>query len=335
MISLFARKVLTVITRHNLLEKREKVVVGVSGGADSLCLLFVLREIGEIYNGKLIVAHLNHQIRGRAADEDEKLVRDTANKLNLPVEIKKMNIKEIARQNRLNLEDAARQYRRDFLSSVAKKHDCEKIALGHNVSDFTETVLMKFILGSADFGLKGILWKRDLTDKIKIIRPLLGISRDEIERYCKMKKIKWRTDITNQDTAFLRNRVRKIILPQIQKINKNFNYIMLKTSEIYQEENNCLDEITNQASSLLCKRRQETVHLDLKKFSKYNIAIKRRLIKKTLEEIQEGPLRLTFENIEDVLSLENKAGGKMVHLRQNIIVKKNKDKIIFYKKEKN
>lgn len=335
MISSFARKVLTVITRHNLLEKREKVVVGVSGGADSLALLFVLGEIVEIYNLNIIVAHLNHQIRGRAADEDEKLVREIANKLNLLVEVKKMNIKEIARQNRLNLEDAARRCRLDFLSEVGKKYNSSKIALGHNLSDFTETVLMKFILGSADFGLKGISWKRNLTDKIKIIRPLLGTRRDEIEKYCKAKKIKWQIDITNLDTAFLRNRIRKIILPQIQKINKNFNYIMLKTSEIYQEENNYLDEITNRASSLLCKRHKGTVHLDLKKFSEYNIAIKRRLIKKTLEEIQKGPLRLTFENIENVLSLENKAGGKMVHLRQNIIAKKDKDKIIFCKKEKN
>lgn len=325
------QKVLKTIRYYNLLQKNDKVVVGVSGGADSICLLFILNEIKKIYNLKLYVAHVDHQTRRNSAD-DEKFVKDIALSLNIPYESTRIDIKKYAKENKLNIEDAGRRYRISFFADICKKYNCTKIALGHTSDDFVETVLMKFIKGSYDFGLSGIPIKREI-DKIEIIRPLLHIKRKETEKYCKDRKIKYRYDITNKDTTYLRNKIRWKLLPQIYNINKNFQDAILKSYNVYSAENKYLEEIANDVYKTSCKKLKNKIFLDLKKFNEYNIAIQRRVIKKIIDECVGSPARISYENIEDIILLCKKEKGKKINLKYEILAEKGKDKIIFYGKK--
>lgn len=175
-------KVRKTITEYNLLEKNDSIVVGVSGGPDSMTLLTVLLELKELYNLKIYVAHINHMIRENAI-KDEEYVKEFCNKNNIEVFIKKANIIEKSKQDKKGLEETGREVRYQFFEEVLEKTHSNKIAIAHNLNDKIETIIMNAIRGTGISGLKGIEAKRG-----KYIRPLIEIDRTEIEKYCEKKK---------------------------------------------------------------------------------------------------------------------------------------------------
>ena len=209
----------------------ETVVVGVSGGADSLGLLYVLDELEE-YNLKLIVSHINHGIRPEEGKRDAEFVEEIAEKLNLPFELKEVNTPEFKKGSNLSLEEAARVLRYQFFKEVLAKYGARKIATAHTLDDQAETVLMRLIRGSGALGLSGI----PPVSEDYIIRPLIETPRSEVEEYLTAKGIKWVDDSTNRASDFLRNRIRHELIPELQEYNPRIKEALSRTASILRVE---------------------------------------------------------------------------------------------------
>lgn len=203
--------VLNTIKKYNLINNGDKIVVAVSGGPDSMCLLNVLKNIREKFNLELFVAHINHMIR-EEADSETEYVKQYCEKNNIKCFVKMANVLEMAKQQKLGTEEMGRIVRYYFFNYVANKVSADKIAIAHNENDNAETVLMNLMRGASLEGLKGIEPIRG-----KFIRPLIECSRDEIEAYCEENKLDPKFDKTNNDNIYTRNKIRNLLIPYIKK----------------------------------------------------------------------------------------------------------------------
>lgn len=210
------------IVRHSMIDKGDGIVIGVSGGPDSVALLFFLLDMAKEYDLRLHIAHVNHMIRGADADADADYVEKLAESLRVPVTIERVDVPGVARRSGATVEDAGRSVRYGLFLRIAKDLGFSKVAVGHNADDQAETVLMRVIRGAGTRGLAGIPPTRDLGEGITLIRPLIGTGRDSIEAYCRAKNVCPRQDATNLDTSYFRNRVRRELLPLLEA-NYNSN----------------------------------------------------------------------------------------------------------------
>lgn len=208
------QKVLSYVNQHHMLTRGDGIVAGVSGGADSVCLLFVLRKMMESFGGKLYVAHINHGLRGEDALADQEFVRNLCKKWDVPFYLKSVDLRAIAKEKKLTEEEAGRLVRYDFFREVAKKTKAGKIAVGHNANDNAETLLFHLIRGSNLKGLCGIAPVQG-----QIIRPLLCARREEIEAYVRENGLNFCMDKTNLEDTYTRNRIRHKLLPLMEEIN--------------------------------------------------------------------------------------------------------------------
>jgi len=216
----FKSKVFSRIMRfyklNGLFSKGDFVIVGISGGADSVCLLHFLDIIREKEQINLIACHINHGLR-KESQAEEKFVKDFCKKYEIKCYTKKVNVKTFAKKNNLSVEHAARNLRYKTFEQIAKKHKANKIALAHHLDDNIETVFLNILRGTKANGLTGIPVKRKLSGKIEIIRPFLGIGKKDILAYAKHNDLKFVEDKTNQDTKFTRNWVRLKLIPMLEK----------------------------------------------------------------------------------------------------------------------
>lgn len=229
------KQVRTGILEHQLIERGAIVVVGVSGGPDSLALLHVLRALALEFDWRLQVAHLNHQLRGAESDADEKFVLSVGAEWGLPVANASWDVAGYARENHLSVEEAARQLRYQFLAATATAVGSSTVAVAHNADDQAETVLMHFLRGSGLAGLRGMRAKNRLyaaveKDNIDLIRPFLDIPRALIEAYCAENNLQPRIDATNLDTKVLRNRLRHEVVPYLEQLNPNLREVLRHSS---------------------------------------------------------------------------------------------------------
>ncbi|MCE5210659.1 MAG: tRNA lysidine(34) synthetase TilS, partial [Deltaproteobacteria bacterium] len=225
------KKVYQTIEKYDLLERGDRVVAALSGGPDSTALLAVLGRLARKMDLTLIVAHFNHGLRGRESDADEKFSRDLAKQMGLPFCPGKMG--DIKNKKGVSPEDFYRRQRYDFLEKVAKDHRAQKIALGHNLQDQAETVLLNLLRGSGLEGLKGFLPKRDG----KIIRPLMEISRTEIISFLNKAGIAYRQDSSNENVIYLRNKIRRELLPYLkEKYNPRIEENLAQMAQILRVE---------------------------------------------------------------------------------------------------
>ena len=233
-------KIKDAIKENHLLDPGEKVVVAVSGGSDSVALLKVLEMLSYEYRLTLIVAHLNHGLR-REAPLEEQFVRRMAQDMGLVFESKSLDIRSLGQGTGKCMEDTSREVRYDFLNDVAKKYGARKIALGHHTNDQTETVLMNFLRGSGPTGLKGMLPARDST----YIRPLLGVTRDEIISFLASHGLPFVTDASNADQRYLRNRIRHALIPLLKaRYNPKLDESIKSMAEIMRVEDDYMEMVT-------------------------------------------------------------------------------------------
>ncbi|MEA2087767.1 MAG: tRNA lysidine(34) synthetase TilS [Candidatus Caldatribacteriota bacterium] len=323
-------KVLQTIKKFDMLSFNDRVLIGISGGPDSVTLLNILLSFKKRYNLSFFIAHLDHMLRGKESDEDVSFVKNLAQELGLPCEVKSCNLTKIARKEHLTIEEAAREYRYKFYLETAKKFKANKIALGHNADDQVETVLMRFLRGSGLEGLMGIPPVRG-----KIIRPLIECSREEIEGYCKENKIGYRVDSSNKEVVYFRNKIRLELLPLLAKdYNKNIKDITLRLRNIVSEVSAYLNQETELLFKEVARRENpETVIIDLRKFTSLPPALKRRIIRKAIEVVKGNLYSISFRHNNEILKLtEYQLGEKEIYLPDNLIAKKIYNKIIIYKK---
>ncbi|MDD5292021.1 MAG: tRNA lysidine(34) synthetase TilS [Candidatus Omnitrophica bacterium] len=312
------KNILKTIHKYDLISPLDRVLIGVSGGPDSLALLYLLNDLKVKLGISIIVAHLNHGIRGRASDSDERFVRDTADKLGLDFISRKIDWRP---RHKHPSEEALRKLRYDFLSDAAKKYRINKIALAHNLDDQAETVLMRLIRGTGLYGLISILPKRRV-GSFFIIRPLLEASRLDIERYLRKIRAKARVDKTNLEDNFLRNKIRHGILKELEKINPNIKGTLARFS---QQAVIDYDYLRENAKQFLKSGSGSAVKIDLRKFNSSHMALQRMALRLILEGMA-GDLR-TFTNkhweeIQDLAA--NRPLGSIVHLTKEILARKGK-----------
>ena len=221
------KKVISYIEKNKILQDRDSVLLGVSGGADSVCMLHVLYSLREKYHLKLYVVHVNHGIRGSEAKRDADFVEQMAENLQIPFRVVTANIPEMAKEQKLSEEEAGRIFRYNTFEQVANEVGANKIAVAHNLNDNSETVLFNLFRGSRLKGLTGISPMRG-----QIIRPLLCCSRNEIEQYLQENNLSYCTDSTNKETDYSRNRIRLKLMPYIKEnINQKAEYNIVNAAE--------------------------------------------------------------------------------------------------------
>lgn len=321
--------VIKTIEKYNLIQNGDKIVIGVSGGPDSICLLHILNNLKERYNLQLFVAHINHMIRENAKI-DEEYVINFCKKIDVPVFVLHADVLSIAKQEKISTEEAGRNERYKFFDEVLNKTNSNKIAIAHNSNDKAETIIMNILRGSGVSGLKGIEPKRDN----KYIRPLIETSREEIENYCKVNCLEPRHDESNDENLYNRNKIRNIVIPYIRReFNPNIINTINRLSTVATEESEYINKIVEKEYNNICIREEvDTIELDLKKFNGLDIVIKRRLILYTAYKLNHHTKGIEKINIEDIIKLcSNNIGNKFLIPTKGLKVLLKHKNILFIK----
>lgn len=320
-------KVKSNIEKYKLIEEFDKVVIGVSGGHDSMALLYVLKSLKSEFNFEIIIAHINHGVRGKEADNDEEYVEKIAKSLDIPFYSFKANMDEYAKIHKLTSEEAGREIRYEFFRNILKKERANKIAVAHNKDDQAETLLMRFMRGTGVDGLRGMEFKTR-----EVIRPILNINRSEIEEYCMELEITPRLDKTNLMPIYGRNKVRLELIPFIKNtFNNGIINTLFRTSEIMKTDSDFLNEYTEEKfKDSIKESRKIRLVLDIEKVKSLHIAIKTRVIRRSIEEINSNLKGIERKHIIDIIQLiDIGKTGKKINIINNIIVKISYDDLIF------
>ena len=318
-------KVLKTIKKYELIKSGDNIVLGISGGPDSICMLYILNSLKKDLNFNIYVAHINHMLRENAK-LDEEYVKNTCEKLNIPVYIKHIKIKEIAEKEKRGIEETGRKVRYEFFEEILRKTNSNKIATAHNLNDSIETIILNIIRGTGISGLAGIEPIREN----KFIRPLIECERKEIEEYCKLNKLEPRIDESNYENKYNRNKIRNICIPYLQKeLNSNVIKNISRLSEIANEEQKYIEKNVEKSFNKICIENTENkIILDIKMFVKEELVIKRRLILYTINKLIGTTINIEKINIDDIIKLcERNIGNKFLVPTKGIKVFVKKGKI--------
>ncbi len=321
-------KVLKTIKKYNLIEKKDKVLLGVSGGPDSITMLYILNELSKKLDFEIFVSHINHGIRKEAID-DEKYVETWCEKLNIPFFVLHSKVEELAKTEKLGVEETGRKVRYEFFDKIAKKIGANKIAVAHNKNDNSETIIMNILRGSGSKGLCGIEAKQG-----NIIRPMIELERSEIEKFCEEKNLNPRIDKTNFENEYTRNKIRNIVIPYIkEEFNPNIVNSLERLAEIMREQEEYIQEETEKQYKNVViseikndKDVYNIIVLDLKRFNKLPKIIEKKIILKAIYKLFGTVKRIEKIHLEDIIKLcNNNIGNKFLTPNKNLkIVIKNK-----------
>ena len=315
------------IENTKLVEYGDKIVVGVSGGPDSVCLFDVLIKLRDKLNLSLFVVHVNHCIR-KEADIEEEYVRELCGKYDVPFYLKKVDVKELAKQMKKSVEETARGIRYDAFNEVLKAEKADKIAVAHNANDLAETVMMNLIRGAGINGLCGIPERNGY-----IIRPPLKISKNEILRYVDENNLKVFFDSTNFEVEYTRNRIRNIIIPEILKMNSNFIETTLRETEILDGQRKMLNEYIEGKYKEICVKAGV---LNKIKFLELSREFQLEILRKAICEFCGNLKDVSFKSLNNALNVICSAqSGSIVEILPNIKIEVCYDLLKFFsEKEK-
>ena len=300
----FLQHVENAVAKRRLFARGQKILVAVSGGADSLVLLHVLDLLAKENRWEISVAHFNHRLRGRASAADEKLVRQTAKKRRLKFFVGSADVKAFAAQSKISVEMAARKLRHEFLARVAREQKISTVALAHHADDQVELFFLRLLRGAGGEGLAGMKWRSPspADTKVWLARPLLGFSKAEILAFARAHKILFRDDATNFSSDFLRNRIRNELLPLLQK---NYQPGLAKTVLRLMEITGAEAELVNEAAKAWReksgKRKAESGKRP--EFTGLPLAIQRKVLQQQLVGIGLLP---DFELVEQLREMPDK-----------------------------
>jgi len=324
----FLNKIKATIKKYNMLEKNDRILTGVSGGPDSVTLLNVLCELKKEYSLNIIIAHLDHKFRGEESVCDRKFCEDLAKKYNLEIAWEEADVPKIAKEKGISPEEAARFERYDFFKHAAKEKGVEKIAVGHTRDDQAETVLMRILRGAGMKGLGGISPVKDIQG-YKIIRPLIEVSRKEVEDFIIENSLKFRKDSSNEKAVFTRNKIRLELIPLLERdFNPNIKEVLANMAENLQIENEFFAKYGKRKFKSMSKIKQGEIFIDLKKFKKQPEAVRKRILRAALEELKGDLRRLTYQHWKEMEELiDNRPINSIVDLPAGITIVKDRANI--------
>ncbi|MBU5612593.1 tRNA lysidine(34) synthetase TilS [Geomonas azotofigens] len=289
------KDLVAIVRNQHLFAPGETVVVAVSGGADSVALLDILFRL-EDERLNLVVAHLNHCLRGTESDDDEKFVSDLATRRHLPFVAIRVDVASFAAAEGFSLEDAGRQARYAFFHEVARRRGASSIAVAHHLDDQAETVLIRLLRGAGGTGLSAMTAAGDSLVK----RPLLKVSRAELELYLNSRNLTWRTDSTNSDTTILRNSIRHELIPTLRKYNPKISERLAATAEILAADEELLEHLTSTAFDRLASLDGETVAFGVEALLKEHRGLRLRLYRHGLQELRGDLMRIALTHLEAI-----------------------------------
>ncbi len=308
------------------------MVVGVSGGPDSLCLLHVLNCLSGAYHVALHVAHLNHRIRGSEADTDAAFVARLTQEWGLPCTVEACDVPTLARQKKLSLEEAARRARYAFLAEVAGRVGARRIAVGHNADDQTESVLMHWLRGAGLAGLRGMLPALPLSDyrlleeegprAFVLIRPLLEVTRAEIEAYCAEHGLQPRFDLSNLDTTYYRNRLRHELIPYLESYNPGIREVVRRSARVIADDYAYLRaELDRIWPQVVISESDSAIKFDLAAWRSLPTSFQRSTLREAIHRLRRSLRNINWIHVEDALvALREKQAGTQVTLPQGLML---------------
>ena len=305
------------IQQHHLVSSQHCLLVAVSGGPDSVCLLHILVQLQGELSIRLHVAHLNHQLRGAESEADARYVADLAHQLAIPATIDQRDVKAYQAQRSISLEEAAREVRYTFLAQVAKSIGASRVAVGHTTDDHIETILMHLIRGTGTRGLRGLQpssrWQ-SLGDSLIVIRPLWPVIRRETASYCRHHQFMPRADASNLSLLPLRNRIRHQLLPLLKSYNPQVTEALLRTARIAGDDLAFLDEEGTRVWGEIAQRQGNTIILARERFLELPSALKRHLLRMSIEKLLGSLKDIETRHIEEIMDILPKPAGKRISL---------------------
>jgi len=312
----FSYKIFNIITRHQLIKPHDSIIVGVSGGPDSVALIKVLHAINSAKNLhlSLFLAHLNHQLRGKSSEEDAQFVQKLSNNLSLPFIQKNVNIQKIAAQTKRSIEEAARRERYKFFMESAQEYRASAIVLGHTADDNAETLLHRVIRGTGTLGLGGIPLKRPLTtgSPIHLVRPLLFAWRKEIIKYLGEKQWNYRTDASNYEPVYLRNKLRLELIPLLEnQYNPNIKNLLTQLCQILNLHNTFfVTEAKKILEVSVVEEKKDSYTIDTRRLTQYPKILQYFTLKEVLNSLHVSLREITYDHYTKILDEIVKKGKK-------------------------
>ena len=315
-------RVLSFVQEHRLTPNYKTVLVAVSGGQDSVCLLYVLNNLKTTLGISLHVAHLDHQLRGKESTGDARYVAGLAKRFGIPATIEKRDVMQYQKENGVSLEEAAREVRYNFLAEVADKIGADRVVTGHTLNDNAETILLHLIRGSGTRGLRGLQpstkWQT-ATRKLMVVRPLLEIRREETAAYCASHQLKPRLDATNLSLEPLRNRVRLQLLPLLKSYNPQVVESLLRTAHIAGEDIAFLEKEASHLYQKVARKNGDTIVLEKAALLKLSPGMQRHLLRLAIEKLAGNLKDIEARHIEELIQALNKPSGKKISLPYGLV----------------
>jgi tRNA(Ile)-lysidine synthase len=314
------------LATYHMLTPGDRVLVGVSGGPDSMVLLYLLNHLAPALKISLGVAHLNHGLRGRCAGHDARIVEQAATRFRLPCHVANADVAKVKQGLKLSLEEAARRVRYAFFQKIMQDAEYNKLALGHHLDDNAEQILIAILRGSGPRGLAGIAPFREN----RILRPLIHVRRSQIEAYAKKMDIPWATDASNQDLRFMRNRIRHHLLPLLSSeyTPRIANQLSQLADVIRTEEEWIGGLIAAPYADAIVEHKKDSLILNAETLRLMHPALVRRVIRRALQDFCGTLRRISFTHIQDVQALIiNGTDGKTVHLPRGVRIRRDKNRL--------
>ena len=341
-------KVLAFVRRHDLIPRDKTAVIGVSGGADSVCLLHILANLRQELGMDLHVAHLNHQLRGADSEADAEYVSNLARSLHVPVTIDRRDVAAYKVERNCSIEEAARELRYAFLAQVAKDVGASRVAVGHTRDDQVETILMHILRGTGVTGLRGLAPCSPLDygnrrtpsragapsrrrGNLAVIRPLLDITREETAGYCGDHRLAPRFDSSNLSLSFFRNRLRLQLLPLLRQYNPGVDQALLRLADIAGEDGALIEQQISLLWGKMARQQKNAVYLDKKHIAALPTALQRQLVRAAITSLIGDTRDIEATHIEAARTLLAKPAGKQVSLPHGLICHGDYDELIITK----